>query len=337
MDLHAKFKREYPVEGLSRLFGKTKQAYYKYDEERMMIRMSQESFAVDFIKEIRKKDRGIGGMKIWQMYKRKFAGNSPLGRDRFEDIVDKYGFKVRHKVRKPRTTDSTHGLPTYPNLIRDFIPTAPNQLWVSDITYISIIDSSDYYRFCYLTIIMDAYSEEIKGYQVGNTLETRHSIIALKMALKGLEGRNREDLHVIHHSDRGLQYASSKYISLLKANNISISMTENGNPKENPQAERINGTIKNEILLGREFHSLREVNDAIAAAVAFYNNERPHMSIGMMTPAEASETSGERDMKWISYRESAIKRSKRESIAKNSLPLDPCQGVPSGLRPPVNP
>jgi len=191
------------------------------------------------------------------MYKREFAGKSPLGRDRFEDVIDKYGLKLRRKTRKPTTTNSSRGLPTYPTLIKDFIPTAPNQLWVSDITYIPIIHGTGNYRFCYLTIIMDGYSEEIKGYRVGNTLETKHSIMALEMALKSLEGQNKEDLHIIHHSDRGLQYAGSKYTNLLKTNNISISMTENGDPKENPQAERINSTIKNEIFSGRDFHSLR--------------------------------------------------------------------------------
>jgi hypothetical protein len=218
MDLHAKSKRDNPVEALCMLFGKTKQAYYKYNEERMTIRMAQEAFAVDFIKEIREKDHGIGGMKLWHMYKRKFVGNSPLGRDRFEDVVDKNGLKVRHKVRKPRTTDSSHGLPTYPNLIKDFIPAARNQLWVSDITYVTIFEADNHYRFCYLTIIMDAYTEEIKGYCVGDSLETKYSIIALKMALKSLDGQNREESRLIHHSDRGVQYASSKYISLLKGN-----------------------------------------------------------------------------------------------------------------------
>jgi transposase InsO family protein len=94
------------------------------------------------------------------------------------------------------------------------------------------------------------------------------------MALKSIENLSREENGLVHHSDRGVQYVSSKYISLLKANKIRISMTENGNPKENPQAERIHDTIKNEILFGLDFHSLREVNDAIAAAVDFYNNER---------------------------------------------------------------
>ena len=260
----------------------------------------------------------------------------PLGRDRFEDVVDKYGLKICHKIRKPKTTDSTHGLPTYPNLIKDFITIGPNQLWVSDITYIPIFKGDINYWFCYLSIIMDAYTEEIKGYCVGDSLETRYSIIALKMTLKSLEGQNTGKISLIHHSDRGVQYASSKYISILKANNLRISMSENGNLKENPQAERINNTIKNEILPGCEFHSLREVNNAIAKAVYFYNNERPHMSIGMMTPAEASQCSGDRNMRWTSYRELAIKRSLRMKITKNGLPLSPCHWSPSGLRPPVN-
>lgn len=296
----------------------------------MVVRMTQENFAVDFIREIREKDHGIGGVKLWYMYKRRFSGNNPLGRDRFEDVIDKYGLKVRNKIRKPKTTDSTHGLPTYPNLIKAFIPDAPDQLWESDITYIAILDSTENYRFCYLTIIMDAFSEEIKGYCVGESLETKYSIVALKKALQSLEGKKTEDIHLIHHSDRGVQYASAKYITLLKDYNIGISMTENGDPKENPQAERINSTIKNEILMGCDFHSMKEVVVAVTKAVNFYNNERPHMSIGMMTPMEASRSCGVRDMKWTSYRELAIKKSLEKKIAENGLPLAPVRGLLPG-------
>ena len=89
---------------------------------------------MEYIKKIRSKDPGMGGDKIWRMYRRDFTGNHPLGRDLFADIINKHNLKVRLKVRKPRTTDSTHGLPTYPNLVKEFIPTRPNQLWVSDIT-----------------------------------------------------------------------------------------------------------------------------------------------------------------------------------------------------------
>jgi putative transposase len=299
--------------------------------------MAQEAFAVDYIKEIREKDRGIGGVKLWHMYKRKFTLNSPLGRDRFEEVVDKYGLKVRLKVRKPKTTDSTHGLPTYPNLIKDLIPTAPNQLWVSDITYIVVSESDEHCGFCYLTLVMDAYTEEIKGHCVGDTLESKYSIMALKMALNTLMVKNKEGARLIHHSDRGVQYASRDYINLLNANGVFVSMTENGNPKENPQAERINSTVKNEILKGCIFYSVMEVKEAVDQAVDFYNNERPHMSIGMMVPAEAGQCIGEREMKWTSYRELAIKRSKGTTNTEYGLPLGLRHGSPSGLRPPVNP
>ena len=132
--LHALDPQKYTIEGQCRLLGVSKQAYFKRDEDALMRKLAQEEFALNYILEIRKKDPGLGGEKLWKMYKRDFTGNKPMGRDRFEALVDRYGLKVRKRVRKPRTTDSTHGLPVCPNLIKDFIPTAPNQLWVSDIT-----------------------------------------------------------------------------------------------------------------------------------------------------------------------------------------------------------
>ena len=116
----------------------SKQAYYKHDESKVLQKTAQESFVLEYVKGIRKKDPGIGGKKLWYMYCREFDGNNPVGRDRFADIIDRNSIKVRLKVRKPRTTDSSHGLPIYPNMIKDLIPSRPNQLWVSDITYITI-------------------------------------------------------------------------------------------------------------------------------------------------------------------------------------------------------
>lgn len=178
-----------------------------------LTRLAQETFALEFIRSIRKKDPGIGGLKLWHMYQQAFGQNKPIGRDRFEDIVDRYGLKVRSRVRKPRTTDSSHGLPTYPNIAKDFIPTAPNQLWVSDITYITIWNSDDDYVFCYLSLILDAYTMEIIGWSVGPTLEAIYPLQALKMALGRIE--NEDSVTLIHHSDRGSQYASNEYTSIL--------------------------------------------------------------------------------------------------------------------------
>ena len=315
---------------LCKLFGVTKQAYYKYDEDSVLLKSSQEAFVLQYIRGIRAKDRGIGGMKLWYMYRKEFGSNNPVGRDRFEDIVDRYGLKVRTRTRKPKTTDSTHGLPFYPNIISDFIPSAPNQLWVSDITYITIWLDKDTYVFCYLSLILDSYTEEIVGWSIGSTLETVHLTEALRKALKRIEGQT--DISLIHHSDRGCQYASNEYVSLLKRYRIRISMTESGNPKENAQAERINNTMKNEFFKGVVFHTVEEVKAAVTVAVDFYNNERPHMSINMLTPSEASGCTGEIAKKWKSYRHIAIK-NRLESLDtdRNDLSLPNCQGKSYGL------
>jgi hypothetical protein len=93
-----------------------------YDANAALLKAVREEFVLQYIREIREKDPGIGGMKLWYMYRQTFGGNTSVGRDRFADIVDRFGLKVRARVRKPKTTDSTHGLPFYPNLTKDFIP-----------------------------------------------------------------------------------------------------------------------------------------------------------------------------------------------------------------------
>lgn len=337
-NLHGRDSRLYQVESLCRLFGVTKQAYYKHDENRILQRVAQESFAVSYINEIREKDPGIGGLKLWHMYRREFTGNNPLGRDRFEDIVDRYGLKVRKRVRKPRTTDSTHGLPVFPNLVRGYIPLAPNRLWVSDITYITTWVDNTHYVFCYLSLILDAYTKEIVGWCVGPTLDTEYSLRALDMALERIKNIPIEDVNLTHHSDRGCQYASSKYINKLQGFGVKISMTECGDPKDNEQAERINNTMKNELLKGMRFHSLKDVEDAVDRAVKFYNEERPHMSIDMMTPHEAALHVGELTKRWTSLREKHIKEQQSTcTIAEECLPLQSCVWSPSGLCPSSQP
>ena len=257
----------------------------------------------------------------------------------FYQLIDENGLKIRQKRHKPRTTDSTHGLPTYPNLIKDFIPTAPNQLWVSDITYIPLWHNSGKYAFCYLSLILDAYSEEIIGWSVGQDLSTVYPLKALRLARKRLEGIPLENIKLIHHSDRGLQYASREYVEILKGYHISVSMTEDGNPKDNPQAERINNTMKNELLKDMRFSNISQVMTAVTKAVNFYNNKRPHMSIDNMTPAQAASCTGEINKRWHSWRETAIKRKLGKNgeedavITGKCLPLPPVDGSSSHLCP----
>ena len=266
-------------------------------------------FVVEFVKGVREKDHGICGPALWEMYKRQFSGTECMvGRDKLYEIMDKYDLKVRQKRRKPQTTDSRHSLPVYHNLIKNLIPTHVNQIWASDITYLPLWIDEEHteYIFCYLSLILDLYSKEIVGYSVGDSLATKYPIEALKMALTRIE---EQDADLIHHSDRGIQYASYAYTDLLKSHNVNISMTESGNPKDNAQAERINNTMKNELLYGMEFENIEQVKEAVKCAVDFYNNERPHMSIDYMTPAEAAKCSGEIMKKWKSYREMHIKEN----------------------------
>ena len=272
-----------------------------------MRKLADESFVVEFIHRIRQKDRGIGGGKLWQMYRREFGSEHSVGYNRFYDIIEKYNLKVRKKRRRAKTTDSSHDLPLYPNLVKELIPTHPNQLWVSDITYMVIYLNAQTgdYDFCYLSLVTDYYTKEIVGWCVGDTLESKFAIEALNMALGRLDKSLVYDL--IHHSDRGVQYASFAYTDILRANNIKISMTECGDPKDNAVAERVNGIIKNELLMGMSFFSIDEVRAAVKSAIDFYNNERPHMSLDWRTPAEAALCTGELKKKWVSYKEIAIK------------------------------
>lgn len=290
------------------LLGKSKQAYYKH-EDTAIRKIARESFCVEFIKEIRARAPGIGGTKLWQMYSRRFGAEHSVGYNRFYDIIDKYNLKVRKRRRRLQTTNSAHAYPTYPNLTRMLIPTGVNQLWVSDITYIPFWQNrkAEVHNFCYLSLITDYYSKQIIGYCVGESLQTRYCIKALEMALQHADRLKVPIDSLIHHSDRGVQYAGYEYTGLLNKRHIRISMTQSGDPKENAVAERVNNTIKNEFLKGMEFSSIGQVRSAIKVAVEFYNNERPHMSLDGMTPAEASLLRGEIKKRWVSYREKAIK------------------------------
>lgn len=292
---------------MCRLLGVSKQAYYKH-VDKLMQRLSEESFVVEYVKSIRRKDPGIGGNKLWLMYRLAFGEKQSVGYNRFYDIIERYGLKVRKRKRRICTTDSRHNYPLYPNQIKEMIPDAPCQLMVSDITYIPIWGTAkrEEYTFCYLSLITDYYTKEIIGYSVGDTLEAKYPQAALEMALRHYKGKDLSNL--IHHSDRGVQYASYGYTARLKDCKIRISMTESGNPKDNAVAERVNNTIKNEFLKGMEFTRISQVKAAVKAAVSFYNEERPHWSLDGMTPSQAARCEGELKKRWISYRELAIKK-----------------------------
>ena len=202
-----------------------------------------------------------------------------IGRDALFDLLAANNLLVRKRKRRVQTTYSNHWLRKYPNLIRDLIPGRINQLWVSDITYWKIETGNH----LYISLITDAYSRKIVGWQVAETMEAVESLAALQMALAALGGAAMP-LQLTHHSDRGIQYCSNKYVKLLQDYDIGISMTENGDPLENAIAERVNGIIKEEYLNHYQTNNLDEAKKQIARAISLYNNDRPHMSIGNFTP-----------------------------------------------------
>lgn len=287
---------------LCRLFGKSWQAYYQHKDTLVKERLREE-MVVQFVKEIRLLDPGIGGEKLHYMYLQRFGKDYEymVGRDKMESIISANGLNVRISRKRPRTTDSSHGLPTYPNLVKELVPMRKNQLWVTDITYIPIWINDYEYFFCYLSMITDCYTKEIISWYVGESMEAWCSVECLMQALDAIV--EEDDINLIHHSDRGVQYVSAAYTSVLLEAGIKISMTDSGDPKDNAVAERQNNTIKNELLKDFRFHSMDEVRKAMGKAVEFYNNERPHMSLDNMTPRQAAQCRGKIKKKWISYRE----------------------------------
>jgi len=267
--------------GLAKLcgwFGITRQAYYQNSWEGVSTTLEEE-LIIQQVKSIRKNHRRIGTRKLFEMIHPFLLEHSiKMGRDALFTVLSANHLLVRKRKRRIQTTNSYHWLRKYPNLIRDFVSTAPNQLWVSDITYWKINTG----EHLYISFITDAYSHRIVGYHVAETLETIESIQALQMALSALGAESH--LNLTHHSDRGIQYCSGAYVKLLQDKGIKISMTENGDPLENAVAERINGIIKDEYLETYDIDNIKDAKQLLKAVVDLYNTERPHMSIGNLTP-----------------------------------------------------
>ncbi len=273
--------------GLAKLcgwFGVTRQAYYQNNWEGISTSIEEE-LILKQVKEIRSNHRKIGTRKLYEMLQPFMLEHQiKMGRDALFNLLDINHLLIRRRKRKIKTTYSAHWLRKYPNLIKGFIPTAINQLWVSDITYWKIQEG-----FLYISFITDAYSHKIVGYQVAETMEAIGSIKALQVALSVFVGAESH-LNLIHHSDRGIQYCSHAYVKLLQDNGIKISMTENGDPLENAIAERVNGIIKEEYLENYDISNIKDAKELLKAVVELYNKERPHMSIGNLTPNQIHQS-----------------------------------------------
>ena len=284
---------EASIETLCGLFGKSRQAYYKWRPHELR-HAAMESIALEQTRKIREEAPGMGSHKIYLMLVDIFGRENMMGRDAFFRLLQENGLTLpRRKGR--RTTNSFHHFHKWPNLVKGFEPEAPNRLWVSDITYIPLADGG----VCYLHLVTDVFSRKIVGWCLSSSLHARNSLEALDMAISAAVGRGEDLSLLIHHSDRGIQYCSHLYVGRLKALGASISMTEDGNPTDNAIAERVNGIVKNEYLTGRSLSDTMEAYSAISKAIAHYNSVRPHMSLGYVTPAKVyDEPACKRDKAW---------------------------------------
>ena len=259
------------MNSLFRVLRKSKQSFHQY-HNRLIIKLEEEENLRYLIPQIRKNHPTMG---IRDLYFK--IHPQTMGRDAFEAFCREEGFVVKAKRSYRRTTNS-NGVKRFDNLTLTIELTAPDQLWVSDITYFEVGDS-----FSYLTFILDVYTRKILGYSVSTSLRTIATTLpALKMTISA-RGKQRFE-NLILHSDGGGQYYADKFLKLTGDTCITNSMCKY--PWENAYAERINGTIKNNYLIHRHIKDFKQLNKEVDRAVKLYNSDKPHKSLKRLTPDE---------------------------------------------------
>jgi transposase InsO family protein len=256
------------------LFGIDRQVYYR-KIRRKINKQSKAEQVVSMVIEIRKSMPRLGTKKLYYLLSDRLQ-LIKIGRDKFFDILRANHLLIQPKRSYHITTNSHHRFRKHQNQILDLEINRPEQVWVSDITYIGKREKP-----CYLSIITDAYSKKIMGHYVADNLNTESSLKALRTAIKQ---RKNKDLPLIHHSDRGLQYCANDYQSILNKNGILTSMTQNSDPYENAVAERINGILKQEFMIDKYNQDLDVMKRIVKEAINTYNVQRPHYSNYMLTP-----------------------------------------------------
>ncbi|MDG2274407.1 MAG: IS3 family transposase [Flavobacteriaceae bacterium] len=277
-------------------FGISKQAFYKRLKAQQKQQIDHQKL-IKMVKDYRKKvGSKTGGIKLHTELKQEcINADIKIGRDKF------YRFLRLNKLLVPKTknyittTNSNHMYKKYKNLVKDHVPTRPEQLWVSDITYIKTQNGHNY-----LALVTDAYSKQIMGYKLDNHMRTSLCTDALAMAIKNRKYPNQK---LIHHSDRGFQYCNPKYTEFAESNGIIMSMTEQYDPYENAVAERINRTLKYEYGLKQTIKNTDLAQKMTEQAVYIYNNLRTHFSLDLRKPAEVHLNP---NIKYKSYRKNKV-------------------------------
>lgn len=263
------------IAAVCRQLGYSKQAYYK-TKTNQQLKFYHRNRAKDKVLSIRQQMPRLGTRKLYYLLGKDFKQESiRIGRDKLFNLLREECLLVGKKRRYTKTTDSKHWMQKYPNLVKGLEIARPEQVWVSDITYLATKEG-----YSYLHLITDAYSKQIMGYCASTGLAASFTIEALKMALS----HRQYNKGLIHHSDRGLQYCSAGYVKLLRDNDINISMTQDGSPYDNAIAERINGILKDEFELDAVFDNMGQLKKQVTQAIGLYNTSRPHLSCQMLTP-----------------------------------------------------
>ena len=256
-------------------YAMNRDAFYKY-RKRSVRRKTVEEKVVALVQNERKEQPRIGSRKLHFTLKEQFKSQDiKVGRDRLLDILRDSKMLIKRKKAYTKTTNSFHRFYKYKNIIKDIEITKPNQVWVSDITYIRTQTG-----FCYLALITDLYSRKIVGSDLSDSLGLAGCLRAFKRAL----WQSRPAANAIHHSDRGFQYCSNQYVEELKKHGFQISMTQENHCYENAVAERVNGILKDEFYLDQIFFNFEHAKKATKNAIDIYNNKRIHLSLQCKTP-----------------------------------------------------
>lgn len=270
----------------------SRQAYYQHWWYNETLTIEHE-LVLTQVSQIREDHRLMGTRKLYELIQPFLMDHQiKIGRDGLFDLLSAHKMLVKRYKRRISTTNSYHMYRKFPNLVKGLAPSFPNQVWVSDITYWKIKD-----KFLYISFITDAFSRKVVGYNVAENMLSIETVKALQMALEG--AGNIDFLH--HHSDRGLQYCSNEYVQILEERGIKISMTETSDPRDNAIAERLNGIIKNEYLSAYNVQDLEEGKQVLDFVLKLYNEERPHMSIGNLTPDQVHQGNRNPRQLWKNY------------------------------------
>ena len=258
-------------------FGISRQAYYKSNSQMVKLAL-RTGLVVDMVQKVRRQMPRLGGKKLYHLLGSDLRQMGSIGRDKFFDILRDNDLLVVPKRSYTRTTQSYHRFYKWTNLVRDMQVTHPNQVWVSDITYLRTLNG-----FVYLFLITDLYSRKIVGWSLSRSLAIEGAMEALRMAL---HSRKDKSLPLTHHSDRGIQYCSTDYVRMLQKANVQISMTQENHCYENSTAERVNGILKDEFYLDNTFHDYLQTLKTVRSSVEIYNNKRPHWALNLLTPEQ---------------------------------------------------